>query len=90
MVRLGIALFLTTLIATSAFARNGAMGHGGMARGDGFSQPLLPAPSIDNSSPALTGPSGPPPSSLSSSLGSSAGTLYPNQMNSLSSINAGR
>jgi hypothetical protein len=95
MFRLGTVLVLTTLMTTGAFARgggHGGMGHGGMARG-GFSQPMLPAPPIDNSIPTLTGPAGPPPSSLSTPfgtpLGVSAGTLYPNQMNSLSSIGAG-
>ena len=93
MFRLGTALVLTTLMTTGAFARgggHGGMGHGGMERG-GFAQ--LPAPPIDNSTPTLTGPIGSPPSSLStpfgSPLGVSAGTLYPSQMNSLSSIGAG-
>jgi hypothetical protein len=92
MFRLGTALALTTLMTTGAFARGGghgvAMGHGGMARGE-FTQPLLPAPPIDNSIPTLTGPVGPPPSSLSTPfgtpLGLPAGTLYPGRMNSLSS-----
>jgi hypothetical protein len=97
MFRLGTALVLTTLMTTGAFARGGGghgggMGHGGMARG-GFSQPMLPAPPIDNSTPTLTGPVGSPPSSLSTPfgtrLGASAETLYPSQMNSLSSIGAG-
>jgi hypothetical protein len=91
MFRLGTALVLATLMTTSAFARGpggqgGGMGHGGMARG-GYSQPMLPAPPIDNFTPALTGPVGSPPSSLST-LGSPAGTLYPEQMNSMSSIGA--
>jgi len=81
MFRLGTALVLATLLTTTAFARGGGgMGHGGAARG-GFSQPMLPAPSINNSTPTLTGPVGSPPSSLSSPSGSplglSPGTLYP-------------
>jgi hypothetical protein len=98
MLRLGTALVLATLMTTGAFARGGgghggAIGHGAMARG-GFPPLLLPAPPINNSTPTLTGPVGSPPSSLSTRFGSplnpSAGTLYPNQMNSLSSIGAGR
>jgi hypothetical protein len=94
MFRLGTALVLATLTTTGAFARgggHGGMGHGGMARGG--LPPLLETPPINNSTPTLTGPVGSPPSSLStpfgSPLGPSAGTLYPNQMNSLSSIGAG-
>jgi hypothetical protein len=94
MFRLGTALVLATLMTTGAFARgggHGGMGHGGMARGG--LPPLLETPPIDNSTPTLTGPVGSPPSSLSTPfgtpLGVSAGTLYPNQMNSLSSIGAG-
>jgi len=56
MFRLGTALLLATLMTTGALARGGGMG---MARG-GFSQPMLPAPPIDNSTPTLTGPVGPP------------------------------
>ena len=95
MFRVGTALVLITLMTTGALARGGGhgggMGHGGMARGG--LPPLLETPSINNSAPTLTGPVGSPPSSLStpfgSPLGASAGTLYPNQMNSLSSIGAG-
>jgi hypothetical protein len=83
MFRLGTALVLATLLTTTAFARGGGgggMGHGGAGRG-GFSQPMLPAPPINNSTPTLTGPVGSPPSSLSSPSGSplslSPGTLYP-------------
>jgi hypothetical protein len=72
MFRLGTALLLATLMTTGALARGGGTG---MARG-GFSQPMLPAPSIENSTPTLTGPVGPPPSSLSS-VGLPAGNLYP-------------
>jgi hypothetical protein len=95
MFRLGTALVLVTLMTTGALARGGGhgggMGHAGMARGG--LPPLLETPSINSPTPTLTGPVGSPPSSLStpfgSTLGSSAGTLYPNQMNSLTSIGAG-
>jgi hypothetical protein len=96
MFRLGTALVLTTLMTTGAFARGGghggAMGHGGTAKGE-LTQPLLPAPPIDDSIPTLTGPVGSPPSSLSTPsgtpLGLPAGTLYPRHRNSPSSVGAG-
>jgi hypothetical protein len=98
--RLGTALVFTALMTTGAFARGGgghggAMGHGGMAARQGLPPLLLEntTPSINNPAPTLTGPVGSPPSSLStpfgSGLGAPAGTLYPGQMRSMSSIGAG-
>jgi hypothetical protein len=97
--RLGTALVLTALMTTGAFARGGgghggAMGHGAMGARQGLPPLLLnTTPSVNNPTPTLSGPVGSPPSSLStpsgSRMGAPAGTLYPDQMNSLRSIGAG-
>ena len=77
--RLGILLVVMTLASANAFARGGgAAGHSG-----GGLPPLILPSAPAPASQALTGPSGPPPSSITTrSPAAAAGNLYPDQFNS--------